>query len=416
MILSYAGGMFNTLFNRICTFVLAQLLACCLLQVFAYAGEDVGRMRPAGPDNKRLAQMWHDAGLPENRTDLLRLRSRYSAIIDSARAAWAWSKYWYLSVANFGYARISARLGDKEGTRTGIKNAYEQEFWNFEAMTRDPFIREVAGMAWFDSITQVHVQLRDRQRAKWPRQSMEVYRPSHMREPFYRGSNKDSLRAQFKRLVTDSGRRERWGAVKRAIRRPGMKPPVVIALHGGNASYLEFASRWTRVVDSLGAIFIIPPGPTRYAKGFNGWEEPYSKIDSYIMSIVDSLRDVKGQLPDIYLTGFSQGAKAALELALVHPEVFRGVIPISGFLDQEVSVDVLERAAEHHLKVYAISGAHDSREFIASLQTLTSQSKTTNFAFELTIVPGMVHEMPLELEQVFLPAWASLLSGKRPPQ
>jgi predicted esterase len=394
------------------------------------------------PELSTIVELWHQAAVAETEHDLARARTVYRKVAGICEDDPSFVRGWYFAASQFGIARTSSRVQDTVSTRLALVQAFEHEFWNFNIVLRDPLILAVAGQPWVDSLVALYQVERERSEERWMRQppvilapESRAYRDSVRR---YWRNQFDSLRGviqDFRTPVTgarsdesveggthpatsarkaDAVREEMRHRYREHFSLDSLRPsdgfrihrPLIIALHGGNASYEEFASWWTRVADTVGAYVLVPAGVTRFSNSVNSWESNFSETSESVLRLIDSFISKSGYVPEVYLTGFSQGAKAALEIALVNPDRIRGVISIAGFLDQDLPPEVIEPGIEHGLRIYAISGDLDSRSFRASLELARKRCEKLGLPFKLEIVPGMVHEDPEDLPSRFAKAWS----------
>lgn len=394
----------NTTVRTLLSLVFLAILTECV-----YA-QHVARPRVDG--TQTLASLWREAALPENRTSPHEVLRMYERLIDTTRSLRSWHKHWYQAVTHFGIARAAAWIDDTLKVRAALLDAIDKGFWNFDIMFADPKLRSIGG-PWLDSVASHYEARRARERSTWNRQSLITIRPyrANRGTTFWNDSTtaSGSTRTTFDRqrffAVGDSIMAVRWQQLRDTVRASEHKPPVIIALHGGNASYFEFSSHWWRIARETGAYVLVPPGLTRYSQTMNGWEEDLASLERYVSGFIDSLRDADGNLPPIYLAGYSQGARAAIEIALRRPEAVRGVFAISGFIDAATPSSLLEMASQHDLKIYAISGEYDSPNFKATLDICRQRCEAFGIPFVLDIIPGMVHEVPAKLEDYFAHAW-----------
>jgi predicted esterase len=187
---------------------------------------------------------------------------------------------------------------------------------------------------------------------------------------------------------------------------PPKMRPVVVALHGGCASYEEFARHWCRVADSLGVFVLVPAGTARYAQDMNSWEGSIESIDASVSAAVDALEHNIGYTPDWYVAGFSQGAMSAIKIGLMHPNRYRAAISIAGLLDAPLPDDAISEAAKLGLSIYAMSGEFDSPTFRASLEEAGRQCVREGLPFHFELLPKTVHEVPKDFAPEFAKAWS----------
>lgn len=144
--------------------------------------------------------------------------------------------------------------------------------------------------------------------------------------------------------------------------------PVIVALHGIGADekdllpiYLRWSSR---------AVLVFPRAPHPYPPG-HAWyalERPGHPVSESFMATQEHLGSwleaLKGLPPlagrAVYLSGFSQGAFAALAYALKNPEDVAGVMTFSGLLPRGFASDWLRPPSTvQQLPVFLSLGVRD---------------------------------------------------------
>jgi len=182
--------------------------------------------------------------------------------------------------------------------------------------------------------------------------------------------------------------------------------PLILALHGGNASYREFALHWRDVADSLGVAVLVPAGCIRHAQNDNSWDDNYMVCEEYITALLDRYSAECGFTPQTYVGGFSQGAKTAIKYGLVHSDRIAGIISIAGLLDQPIAPELIESAASQGLRIYALTGEYETPGFRATIAQSQRACLAGKVPFEFEIEPGMVHEVPADLVTRLRKAWS----------
>jgi phospholipase/carboxylesterase len=138
----------------------------------------------------------------------------------------------------------------------------------------------------------------------------------------------------------------------------------VIGLHGLGDNGESFATLFARRKLEVPFLYCVAQAPYAFAPGSRigySWSlrGPGVPVKASMLShrlassyVLDVLAAVKREYPvderNVFLMGFSQGAGMAFSVGLKHPEQFRGVIPIGGWLDPgEHLPAAAERAAKH---------------------------------------------------------------------
>jgi predicted esterase len=355
-----------------------------------------------------FAKLWREASLPQHRGTPEDIISRYQRVIDTSIYLESPFKKWYLAVTHFGLARAYARLELTDSARAHIQFAVDNHFWNFDVMYADPVLRSSLGVLYLDSLAEAYKTRRSAERATWREQLPIVFGP-HEGDIWRKMGNIDSwfTNAERRGNTLDSMYRVRWSEMIEAAHNPA-KPPIIIALHGGNASYREFGSHWSMIGQMSNAYVITPPGVVRYSSLMNSWDASFEDISSYLLQMIEPLRDSAGQLPPIYLAGYSQGACIALKFGLVHPEIIKGVISFAGFMDTPVNSEMVAAAREAGLRIYAESGEYDSENFKNSLKQLKRSFDQQGGGLNYVETPSMIHELPEPFFMHYSKAWKAV--------
>ncbi len=357
---------------------------------------------------KAFAKLWREASLPQHRASPEEVIARYQRVIDTSVYLESPFKHWYMAVTHFGLARAYARLELTDSTRRHLQLAIDNNFWNFDVMYADPVLRSCLGLVFLDSLSSAYKARRSAERGSWRKQVPVVHGPDEGNVWRNMGNieswfTDDALRAN----KLDSMYTQRWSQMITASHSTE-KPNVIIALHGGNASYREFGSHWSMIGQMTKSYVVTPPGIVRYSNTMNSWDAEFEVIDEYLSNLIEHLRDKSGKLPPIYLSGYSQGACISLKYALAHPEMIKGVIGFAGFMDTPLDKDLVANAKAAGLKVYATSGEFDSENFKNSLRQLKREFDKIGAVFTFVEEPKMIHELPQPFFKHFSNAWKKI--------
>jgi phospholipase/carboxylesterase len=144
--------------------------------------------------------------------------------------------------------------------------------------------------------------------------------------------------------------------------------PLVITLHGRGADANDLADL-APALDSGGYRFVFPNAPGKwefmpgYAQGytwFDGWPpagESFGRSRELLLKFIAEVRErYATPWSKIVITGFSQGALMALDVAWRLPEKIAGVVAMSGALHEEETPDVSSRK---DLPVLVVHGSED---------------------------------------------------------
>jgi phospholipase/carboxylesterase len=129
---------------------------------------------------------------------------------------------------------------------------------------------------------------------------------------------------------------------------PFQRIPLVIGLHGLGDTAENFVTLFRRRNLDVPFLFVVPEAPYVFSAGNRpgyswGLRNEDAKMADGLRAheltkryVLDVVRAVKQRYlvdeTEVYLLGFSQGAGLTLSLGLEHPELFRGLIPIGGWL------------------------------------------------------------------------------------
>ena len=340
------------------------ITACAILICIAFAPA-----RGQGNDSYEFVRAdLHLEGAAEYRGDWATAKSYCRKIIDESVTLPLDVREWFRGTTGYLLARCAARLKDTTTTHTSLEYAFRHHFWNSSLIQLDSSIVAICGTVWLDSISRFWGSICAQERPNWHEQPPYVFYPSGY----------DST--------------ARW--------------PLIIAMHGGNANYENFSGYWHSMASELKAVVAVPPGVLRESEITNSWGGKMEVIEPAILDLVK--RFTSQHMVDdskIYLAGFSQGAQASIELSLRHPEIFQGAIAMAGFVSQSFTDSALAVAHQQGLRIYAITGESEDPTFRAQIQQIHDQCIRAEIPFELSIVPGMIHEVPLDFRSRFLTAW-----------
>jgi pimeloyl-ACP methyl ester carboxylesterase len=99
---------------------------------------------------------------------------------------------------------------------------------------------------------------------------------------------------------------------------------------------------------------------------------PYDYAPERHKCVLDSLNDVRRRFhidsDRVFLSGHGRGGDATFDIGLSHPDLFAGIIPISGVSNHRSILHYWQNAK--HLPIYAISGELDRETFAANATPL----------------------------------------------
>ncbi|GGD38125.1 alpha/beta hydrolase [Muriicola marianensis] len=150
------------------------------------------------------------------------------------------------------------------------------------------------------------------------------------------------------------------------------KAPAIFLFHGYGSNEEDLFSFAPELPDGLCVISARAPHslpPYGYAwyninfdANFGKWSdtvqarESVGKMVHFIKEAIDAYSlDEKR----ISLLGFSQGTVLSFALALSYPSMFRNVVGLSGYIDENILVDSYESLDHSHLKMFVSHGQYD---------------------------------------------------------
>lgn len=150
------------------------------------------------------------------------------------------------------------------------------------------------------------------------------------------------------------------------------KNPLLILLHGYGSNeedLFSFASELPQdhYVISVRAPYDLQPyGHAWYAIHFDADENKFSdnvQAKQSVELISDFIDEVVKQYPidtkNVNLIGFSQGAILSFATALTFPDKISKVVALSGYFNQEIMPEVIDKNAVSHLKFFVSHGSVD---------------------------------------------------------
>lgn len=150
------------------------------------------------------------------------------------------------------------------------------------------------------------------------------------------------------------------------------KNPLLLLLHGYGSNeedLFSFASELPQdhYVISVRAPYDLQPyGHAWYAIHFDADENKFSdnvQAKQSVELIAGFIDEIIKQYPidakNVTLIGFSQGAILSYATALTYPEKVSKVVALSGYFNQEIMPEVIDRNAISHLKFFVSHGSVD---------------------------------------------------------
>ncbi len=393
---------FIHLFNADITVVILLFLMASIWMSASYSNPD-GAASPAPQRFQQLSKLLHEVGAAYGHHDIRSARATFQEIVYYCNGQNTPMTRWYSGFAEYGIASTSARLADTTQARVAILASLQSDYWSTDVIRSDEVLQHVVGPGWLDSLTKCYETLRQLSASSWQAQPPLLILPHCLAKD----SLSLSLAGTPRRLIS-------FDSLTPRLRDSLSKHrPLILALHGGNASYREFALHWLSVADSLNVAVLIPPGTIRYSANDNSWDDSYYTSDEYLTSLLDRYAATCGYTPDMYIAGFSQGANTGMKYGFVHSDRVRGVIAVAGLFDQPLPKEMVTNSANAGLRIYAVSGEFETEGFLRTMRLAEQSCKAGNLPFEFETVPGMSHEVPADLADRLQKAWPWLCHAGR---
>jgi len=331
------------------------------LVIWFFTGTDLQAQRV---DLAAMRKTWHDATILEAVGDWQKALTLYESVAEQTSSMPLQIREWYRGTASFALARCYGRLQDTAKAKAAMTYALEHHFWNPLVLRIDSNLIQVCRPQWIDSMINSWQEIRVLESSFWTPQPPVFVYPDKIT--------------------------------------PGEKLPLIVALHGGNASYFEFAEQWTAVANDLHVAVMVPAGIVRESEVTNSWETDFVRIDSLVnVQLLQCLNNPVLDLNNIYLSGYSQGAQSAIYLSLQRPERYKGVILFSSFAQHGLDERQLQNVLAKKVKFYTFVGEYEEPMFESSIRDAYTRMTQLGIPFMLEKVKGMCHEVPLDLKTKF---------------
>lgn len=176
-------------------------------------------------------------------------------------------------------------------------------------------------------------------------------------------------------------------------RSPKKPAELIVALHGFGGDADGFAPVYRQVAAERGAILIVPEAITPAGPGYS-WGD-VDEAERLVLRAIETARAENSVDPEkIVLTGFSQGGFLTYILALRHPELFAGAIPVAGGFDPR---RVPEASAAGELPRFFILCGGEDRS-LPSNRDASKRLRTLGAKVRLRVYPGVGHTYPADRE------------------
>ena len=200
---------------------------------------------------------------------------------------------------------------------------------------------------------------------------------------------------------------------------PNKSYPLIIGLHGYGSNPDRFMKLWKDLSESE-CIYVVPQAPYPFSVGKDIGYSWYLRIDDkeisenskemseqYIVDIVQELSE-KFNTINIYLLGFSQGAHFTYNIGIEYPHLFKGIVPIGGWIEEDCLDDEILKKA----KVLPILIAHSSQDKIVKYENaLKAKDLLEKYGYNVTFFEfDGGHTVPAEVIKEAV-QWLQNLTG-----
>ena len=163
--------------------------------------------------------------------------------------------------------------------------------------------------------------------------------------------------------------------------------PAIILLHGFGASMNDLAGL-SPAIDRSGYLYLFPNAPIRMQIGYgstgHAWtppgqsrgEDAATRAEELLVGFFDEVTERHGLVEgDMVMGGFSQGGMMTYRFGLRRPEMFAGLVILSGRVQTpEILADNLPEHRDQPIfiahgtedEVISVEAARDSRDFLVS--------------------------------------------------
>ncbi len=174
---------------------------------------------------------------------------------------------------------------------------------------------------------------------------------------------------------------------------PSKNPPLLLMLHGYGSDENDLFS----FADELNQKFLVVSlkAPIRLGFGGNAWydisysenAEKWTNVPqalqsrNLVLESLDIIHKEKNTNPsETYLLGFSQGAILGYSLSINNPQLFKGVLALSGYIDKQLLPKTLE--AKKYPDYFVSHGKQDGVIPVAWARKTYQYLKENNFTSE----------------------------------
>ncbi len=166
--------------------------------------------------------------------------------------------------------------------------------------------------------------------------------------------------------------------------------PLIVALHGYGSDANDMATTWREAAAKIGAVLIAPQALQPAGRGFS-WGV-VEQGEFLVLRAIEKAKTEHSIDPKrIILTGFSQGGGMCYTLAVRHPEMFVGVIPVAGYYEHRV--DPIPSQPGSKLPRFVIM-VGDKDEPVNINRDAAKRLEAISVPFQLRVYPNLGHTFP----------------------
>ena len=166
--------------------------------------------------------------------------------------------------------------------------------------------------------------------------------------------------------------------------------PLIVALHGYGGTANGMFNAWKNTARDFAAVLIAPQALDPAGEGYS-WTVSYEAEYLVLHAIEEARKKYNIDPGRIVVTGFSQGGLTTFNLALTHPTLFKGAIPISGFYDPRVAPVPTKPGTK--LPRFAILNGEQDQE-AANNRATGKLIEAAGTSVLVNIYPGAGHALP----------------------
>jgi predicted esterase len=193
---------------------------------------------------------------------------------------------------------------------------------------------------------------------------------------------------------------------------------LVVGLHGLGADPERLVDEdWRELADATGRAIVAVSGTRPTGKHSFAWAEDRERGHQHIQQVLATLSDrVTIDPKDVVLFGFSQGAQMGFEVAMAHPESYRGSLVMSPDGRMRTINEGLAPKAENASQHFVLTcGAAEAPGNVAFTGENAEFARAAGAGVEMKLYEGMSrHSFPPDFFEQF-PCCVRFLDGEEKP-